>query len=787
MNDAVRRPAPLGGLRILDLSRVVAGPFCTQVLGDLGAEVIRVQPPDDVPSPEPGPISHDEAMSWALNRNKRSVFCDLKTAEGLDLARRLAGTSDVVFDNFRPGVLARLGLDRDALVAVAGDQLITCSLTGFGSYGELTNVPAYDPIVQAMSGLMHLTRAREDGTPVKWGTPIGDLLAGLFGSIGILAAVTERSRSGRGQHVEVAMLDVMLALNTVRVPMALSFGQEPGPTPYEGGQGTVPYGLFRCADGWISIGIMDRAWSSACELIGRPDLADDPRFAALADRQRNLPALIAELQSTLATLPAATVEERFLTNGIPAGRVLSVSEAVNHPQVIARGMVVPLTDEHGRCAVVAGDPLGMADPAAWQPPRAFRGEVADLLDRVPDAGASSPRAGRVDGVRGAPLAGITLVEMDGDEPSKAFAAQILADLGARVIRVDRPPLQQTDPYPDETRAAAFRCALNRNKESVTVDLRSDGGREFVHALLRRADVLLDNYRPGVLGRLGLDDDTVRTLAPDIVACSITGFGHTGPWGSYPAFDAAIQALGGGQTLSVAHDDIDTPVRCGSPIGGLTGALYATVGILAALHGREVNGGGRRIDLSLLDAQVSLLSYRIPQAVSVGLTIEPQPRVGGTGSVPYGAFAAASGTWIVIAITDQFWIPFCEAVGRPEWIHDGRFADSAARRRNAEALHELLERLLAAAPAQHWQDCFARRPLPAAAVVTISEAFTSDHVLQRGMRVRLDDALHPEGVAVAGQPIKLSACGPQTYRPAPRSGADTDTVRAEFFRQAIAHE
>ena len=379
MTDAARRPAPLAGLRILDLSRVVAGPFCTQVLGDLGAEVIRVQHPDDAPSVQPGPMSRDEAMAWALNRNKRSVYCDLKSVEGRALVQRLAASSDIVFDNFRPGVMARLGLDRDALVAVAGDQLITCSLSGFGSFGALSDVPAYDPIVQAMSGLMHLTRSHEGGTPVKWGAPIGDLLAGLFGGIGIVAAVIERSRSGSGQHVEVAMLDVMLALNTVRVPLAASFGQEPGPTPYEGGQGTVPYGLFRCADDWISIGIMDRAWPRACELIGRPDLADDPRFSVLAERQRNLAALVDELQSTFATLPAEVVEARLLQNGIPAGRVLTVEEVVRHPQVVARGMVVELADGHGRRVVVAGDPLGMADQAAWQPPSPIRGDLGEFV------------------------------------------------------------------------------------------------------------------------------------------------------------------------------------------------------------------------------------------------------------------------------------------------------------------------------------------------------------------------------------------------------------------------
>jgi crotonobetainyl-CoA:carnitine CoA-transferase CaiB-like acyl-CoA transferase len=281
-------PPPLTGIRVLDLGRVVSGPFATQVLGDLGAEVIRIEkPPGRLPTRQGARLTPEEAFSWGLNRNKRSVCLDGRDPRGRGLLARLAGECDVVFDNFRPGVTAALGVDYETISA-RNPAAITCSVTGFGASGPWAQIPAYDPIVQAMCGTMNFTRSAEAGEPpVRWGIPIGDLYAGLFAAIGITAAILERDRTGRGDHVDISMFDVLLALNTYRVPLALSFGQEPRPAPNEGGQGTVPYGTFRCSDGWISIGVNERMWPGACQLLGRPELADDPRFVSSTTRHAN--------------------------------------------------------------------------------------------------------------------------------------------------------------------------------------------------------------------------------------------------------------------------------------------------------------------------------------------------------------------------------------------------------------------------------------------------------------------------------------------------------------------
>ncbi len=806
---------PLAGIRVLDLSRVVSGPFASQLLADLGAEVIRVQAlpgSDAVLEVSPDVLTEDEAFSWGLSRNKYSICIDLKSDQGRELLERLVAVSDVVFDNFRPGVMRRLGLDRESLVR-HNPAIITCSLTGFGASGPWATMPAYDPIVQALSGAMNYTRLDDDGAPVRWGIPIGDLFAGIYCAIGVVAAVLHRDRLGLGQHVDVSMLDVMLALNTYRVPQALSFGQEPASSPFEGGQGTVPFGNFRCRDGWLAICISQRAWRSACEILERPDLAVDERFATQAARHAHRDELVELLQSLFLERSADELQARFMEAGVVGGKVLTIAEVFDHPQVLARGMAVEVTDEDGRTAVVAGDPLRFSDPATWRTPSRLgadtRGVLTTLLglhdeeiealcragavhaahgpdgtlapstyEPLPRDESGPPAAPAPTGDVGRPLDGTTLLELNGDEPSKGFAAQLLADLGARVIRVDRPEGLALEPYPDHVREASFRCGLNRGKESVAADLKSTEGRGFLQALVGHADLVLDNYRPGVLDRLGIGFESLREVNPRLISCSITGFGHDGPWSRYPAFDNAVQALGGGMSLTVDHTRPDTPVRWGNPIGGLTGSMYAALGMLAALRQRDRTGTGRRVDLSLLDAQVALLSYRVPQAVTLGRPFLPEPRRGGSGSLPFGVFRTADGGWFSICITPQFWSAFCEVADVPEWRDDPRFATEPLRRENEDALNPLLEKQMANRTAAEWSDLFFRHKLPGAAVVDLSTAFTHEQALHRGMRMTLPDAQHPRGVEVAGSALKFSAAGAVPAVPAPLQGADTSRIAAE---------
>ena len=801
--------SPLDGIRVLDLSRVVSGPFGSLMLSDLGAEVIRIEsiPGAVTCNSAPSALTEDEAFTWGLSRNKHSVSLDLKNDQGRETLLRLVEQADVVFDNFRSGVMKRLGLDYDSLAA-RNPQIITCSLSGFGSDGPWSTMPAYDPIVQALSGTMNYTKLDPASPPVRWGIPIGDLFAGIFSAIGVLAAVIHRDRTGAGQHVDVSMLDVMLALNTYRVPQALTFGQEPDPAPFEGGQGTVPFGNFECSDGWVALCISQRMWPAACRVMNRTDMIDDPRFSTQLARHAHRDEVVAILQEVLISRPAEDWQNEFMAAGVVACRVLGVAEVFDHPQVRARGMAVDIADHFGRSATVAGDPLKFGDPEHWCAPRPNGADTALVLTSVlglteaelqslsavgaihlGDGFGEPPRPLRprvapepADGRSGAedrPLTGTVVLELNGDEPSKGFAAQLLSDLGARVIRVDRPVGQFLEPYPDPERESAFRCGLNRGKQSVTADLKTTAGQEYFRGLLGHADVVLDNYRPGVLQRLGIDHQSLQEIKPDVISCSITGFGHTGPWSPYPAFDNAIQALGGGMSITVDHTRPDTPVRWGNPIGGLTGSMYAVLGMLGAERRRRLTGTGSRIDLALLDAQVALLSYRVPQAVTVGKRFLPEPRRGGSGSLPFGAFRTKDDKWFVICITQQFWHGFCTAAEAPEWEHDPRFETEPLRRANEVDLYRLVEPSFLRRTAAEWEQRYVELRLPGAQVLSLNEAFSHPQAMARGMRMTLPDGHYHQGVDVAGAPIKFSVSAPVPALAAPLPGADEDLVDSDF--------
>jgi crotonobetainyl-CoA:carnitine CoA-transferase CaiB-like acyl-CoA transferase len=806
----VREAAPLQGLRVLDLCRVVSGPFGSLLLADLGAEVIRVEsvPPEDDRQVRPArKLAADEAFSWGLNRSKRSICIDLKSPEGRDLFYRLIAEADVVTDNFRPGVTRRLGIDYDSLVK-HNPAIITCSLTGFGDEGPWANMPAYDPIVQAMCGTMNYTRLSPTGSPVRWGIPIGDLFAGIFSAIGVVAATIHRDRTGVGQHVDVAMLDVMMALNTYRVPQALTFGEEPAPAPFEGGQGTVPFGNFKCREGWIATCISQRMWKSACEVFGRPEMATDERFSTGAARYRNRELVIATLQDIFLTRTADEWQNDLMNAGVVCSKVTEVGEVFTHPQVLARGMAVEVEDADGRRATVAGDPLGFAPSGTWRAPspcgadtalvlRELLGMDHDAIAELHDAGVvfapggvNTPPLQRRSpippaGVNNAeldpaqpPLTGVSVLELNGDEPSKCFAAQLLADLGADVVRVDRPVGQVIEPYPNKTREASFRAGLNRGKRSITADLKTDEGKSLFAALVEGADVVIDNYRPGVLARLGIDNESLRRINPRVISTSITGFGHTGPWSAYPAFDNAIQALGGGMSITVDPQQPDIPVRWGNPIGGLTGAMFAALGTLASIRQQRRTGTGRAVDVSLLDSQVALLSYRVPQAVTVGRRFLPEPYRGGSGSLPFGAFPTADDGWFVICITPQFWRAFCEASGHPEWFDDPRFRTEPLRRENEKELYDVVRPVFRERTCQEWQRIYFENKLPGASVLTITEAFAHPQAQARQMCITLEDSEVPGGIKVANSALKFSRSQMTSKLRAPHPGEDTDEILRE---------
>ena len=334
---------PLAGVRVLDLSNVLAGPFCGYNLARLGAEVVKVENPNggDLArrlGADPAMAERGMGLSFvAVNAGKQSVALDLKAPEGRDIFLRLADGADVVLENFRPGVMARLGLAYEVL-AEHNPRLIYCAISGFGQDGPWAGRPAYDQIVQGLSGVMSVT-GDQDSAPLRTGFPICDTIAGLTASFAISAALVEQRRTGRGRFIDVSLLESTLAAMGWVVSNHLNAGVEPRPIGNENFT-AAPSGTFRTATGPLNIAANEqKQFEALCRLVERPDLASDPRFAGRQARKDNRAALGRELNEALAARPAAEWESMMNAVGVPAGSVLSVPAILREPQVSDRGFV----------------------------------------------------------------------------------------------------------------------------------------------------------------------------------------------------------------------------------------------------------------------------------------------------------------------------------------------------------------------------------------------------------------------------------------------------------------
>lgn len=384
--------------------------------------------------------------------------------------------------------------------------------------------------------------------------------------------------------------------------------------------------------------------------------------------------------------------------------------------------------------------------------------------------------------RPGPLASVMVLELCGDEPAGTFGTQMLADLGATVIKIERVPANDPPPFAPQSpvpEAIAYFWGMNRNKLSLAVDLKSAAGRALLHRLVKIADVLYDNFRPEVMQRVGADVATLRAVNPRLICASVTGFGRSGPLAGYPAYDATIQAMGGGMSITGASEAGAMPVRCGNPIGGLGGALYAVIGILAALARRRRTGGGAALDIALFDVQLAMNAYRVPPALGAGRRYIAEPHRGGHGALPYGPFRTRCGRWFVLGITKQFWTKCCAVLNKPEWVDDARFRTEDDRKANEPALNAAVSEVIATRDADDWQARFIQAGIPGAPVRSIREAFSHPHVAPRNLLMGFD---HPVGqhLQVGGDPIKLSAHPHTPFAGAPGLGEHTRLILTQLL-------
>jgi crotonobetainyl-CoA:carnitine CoA-transferase CaiB-like acyl-CoA transferase len=359
-------PGPLGGITVIDLTRVLAGPFATESLGDLGAEVLKIEPPGggDETRHFPPFVDGESHYFLGVNRNKKSLVVDLQQEAGKEILRRLVAKADILVENYRPGVMERLGLGYAALSAI-NPRLIYCAISGFGLTGPLRDKPSFDIVTQALSGALSINGERGH-MPVKLGIPLGDMVGGVFGPIAVLAALHERHRTGRGRLIDISLHDGLIGMLGYFAQLAFITGQDPQPMG-SSHPNIVPYGSFPASDGSIIIAVLSESfWGKLCDALERPDLAAEPRFASPARRRDHRDELDATIAAVTRTRTVAEWEKRLAAADVPHAPVLGVTAALSHPQALAREMVAEVDHATIGTIKVAGRPIKF--PGARQPP-----------------------------------------------------------------------------------------------------------------------------------------------------------------------------------------------------------------------------------------------------------------------------------------------------------------------------------------------------------------------------------------------------------------------------------
>ena len=375
-----------------------------------------------------------------------------------------------------------------------------------------------------------------------------------------------------------------------------------------------------------------------------------------------------------------------------------------------------------------------------------------------------------------PLNGVKVIDLT-HMLAGPYAGMVLADLGAEVVKVEplgsgemTRGLLKNDPNYSFKNFGAYFLTLNRNKKSVSIDLKNKKGLEVFYDLVRSADVVLNNFSAGVVSKLKIDFENLSSINPKIITCSITGFGETGPHSTRPAYDQIVQAYSGG--MSITGKDAKSPTRAGIPIGDLGSGLYSVVGILSALYSREKTQKGQHIDLSLLDVQISLLTYMATMQTLSG--IDPEP-IGNAHfvHVPYNSFTTSDGFVVIAVITDEFWQSL-KSVVNVGTLDDSKFDSSIDRLKNQAFIENELNKVLSTQTSDHWIDKLNKAKVPCAPINKFSDALNDEQVKHRNMIVEVE---HPDGgfVKMPGNPVKMSYTNEESYSSPPHLGTNTREI------------
>jgi crotonobetainyl-CoA:carnitine CoA-transferase CaiB-like acyl-CoA transferase len=714
---------PCSGLVVLDFSWGMPGGLATAVLGDFGAEVIKIEPPDGDPF-----RTHPAWLAW--NRGKKSAVLNLKTSAGRLQAHRLAAHADIVLESFRPGVAQRLGIDFATLAGIS-PRLVYASISGWGQQGPLSQIAGYEGVIAAKSGRMasfegQLNRAG----PAYAAVQVGSWAASQAAVRGIIAAVLLSQTSGRGQWVQTSILQGMLPYDLAGLMLRQFSRQDPMSFPPDavGAMLRLPllqYIPVRTKDGqWLQhANLMDRLFRAYLKAIGLGWVLEEELF-------RNAPVLSPEGREALRDLILSKMQERTLDEwmriyikdgNIAAEPFRYATEGMKHEQFVHNHHAVEIVDPRvgmlktvGLLARLSETPGEIGGPAP-----SLGQHTAEILQRI-ESQASISSHGMVENIsRQAaaarpPLDGITIVDLS-MVIAGPYGAAMLADLGARVIKVDATPERE------QTISTGGMALINlksyAGKEAIQVNLQSPEGQKILHQLVARADVLLHNFRPGVPERLSIDWETCRRINPKLIHLYVGAYGATGPHHRRPGAHPIPGALLGGalrqagranppppsqsMTLDEIKDVSRLLMRANEANPDPNTSQAVATSIMLALLARTRTGRGQAIEVTMLQANAwanadEAYDYqgRPPTASSDEQCLGLSPL--------YRLYQSSEG-WVFLACQfEHEWQAFCRAVTRSDLAVDPRFSTSAARAEHEEELADEIENIFATRPADHWE-------------------------------------------------------------------------------------
>ena len=681
----------LGHLKVVELGGGSgASSLAGRLLGDMGADVILVEPPGGVGARDTGPFAHDVKDSdhslvfLDHNINKRSVTLDIETTEGQESIRRLASWSDVLIESYPPGHLGERGLAYADLFAI-NPRLVYGSLTPFGQSGPYRDYASTELVIQSLAGDPWVYGDDERAPAMVPGNATARI-GSMHLVYGVLLALRERRWSTRGQHVDVSRQDIgvwqLVSGSISRVGLRNEVFRRPGKAST--GIGSI----YHCADGVVQFFPSTNAQFRGLVTGWMQDSAfDDEVWDDVNFRRDNWNLLDGRLKEFFAPQTAAEIEEGAAKHDVPMARLSTMAEFVEHPHTVARKFVVDATHPVIGDYRAPGAPYRFsATPWAIHRPAPRIDEHGEEL-RTMIAGLSSAPADLTEYVarrwdkRKQPLAGVRIADL-----SRVFAGpfgtMLLAFHGAEVIRIEsedlpafRQPMQPN--YPE----------LNRNKQCVTIDMRSKKGQELIKRIVAQSDVVFENFRPTVMERMGLSYEELRKIRPNVIMASMSGYGMTGPMRDRPAFGQLLMAFGG-LSYMWGHPESDIDTRPKNAYSDFVLGAQAAMAVMMALEHRDQTGEGQHIESSHVEGLVGLLGPEMLSYLINGAS--PQPR-GSASDVyaPHGIYPCLGfDAWVSIAVeNDEQWGKLVAAMDSPAWASDGKFASQETRLANRTELDE----------------------------------------------------------------------------------------------------